>query len=159
MFYSAGDPTEGCLPAGPSRLATMWRLASGRPLRTYAQATAMAEVPPISSRGVVFGGRPDRGDVSPSGSSRLATMWWLTDWRQADHYVTSRMRSSRLFPRRVLHSAGDPTEGRNRNNVRSGAHTLLSSPDLCKSGAERAENLRNFNFLPLVCGDCRIVWN
>ena len=80
-------------------------------------------------------------DVSPSGSSRLATMWWLTDWRQADHYVTSRMRSSRLFPRRVLHSAGDPTEGRNRNNVRSGAHTLLSSPDLCKSGAERAENI------------------
>ena len=38
-------------------------------------------------------------------------MWRLTDWRQADHYVTTHRRSSRLFPRKVFYLAGDPTRG------------------------------------------------
>ena len=38
-------------------------------------------------------------------------MWRLTDWRQADHYVTTHRRSSRLFPRKVFYLAGYPTRG------------------------------------------------
>ena len=60
---------------------------------------------------------------------------WLA-WRQADHYVTRPKRSSRLFPRRVFHLAGDPTEGRLCACSCDDEHTIASSPDLCKSGAQ-----------------------
>ena len=71
-----------------------------------------------------------------SGPSRAARHVVADLWRQADHYVTRPRRSSRLFPKRVLYSAGDPTRGRLDLNLRSGTQTIASSPDLCKSGAE-----------------------
>ena len=88
-------------------------------------------------QGVLFGGRPDRGrGVPASGPSRAARHVVADLWRQADHYVTRPRRSSRLFPKRVFYSAGDPTRGRLDLNLRSGTQTIASSPDLCKSGAE-----------------------
>ena len=77
-----------------------------------------------------------RGICPLSGISRLARHVVADRWRQAGHHTTAHRRSSRLFPRRVFHSASDPTRGRFRMHVCSGAHTIASSPDLCKSGAE-----------------------
>ena len=88
-------------------------------------------------QGVLFGGRPDRGRGVPASGPSPAARHVVADlWRQAGHYTTTRKRSYRLFPRRVFHSASDPTRGRFRMHVCSGAQTIASSPDLCKSGAE-----------------------
>jgi hypothetical protein len=140
VLYSAGDPTEGVSPCpvfAYGGVVAADHLASGRSPHNDAEA----KFPPISpptDEGRVFysAGDPTEGMSPCSGSSRAAALWRLTIWRQADHYATSQRRSSRLFPGRVFYSAGDPTEGRLCNNVRSGTHTLLGSPDLCKSGAE-----------------------
>lgn len=134
---------DPCLAHGiPLRQSdNMWKkrgtvtagLASGRPLHNDAKA----KLPPISPKGVLFGRRPDRGrGVPASGPSRAARHVVADRWRQADHYVTRPRRSSRLFPKRVFYSAGDPTRGRLDLNLRSGTQTIASSPDLCKSGAE-----------------------
>ena len=107
-------------------------LASGRPLHNNAKA----KFPPFPQKGVLWGGRPDRGMFPVSGPSHLARSVVADHWRQAGHHTTAHRRSSRLFPRRVFHLAGDPTEGRLCACSCDDEHTIASSPDLCKSGAQ-----------------------
>jgi len=72
--------------------------------------------PPISRKGCFFGGQPDRGWLSHNLSCRIA-FWRYVAWRPT-HLVSGRplrtthRRKSRLFPKRVFYSAGDPTRGR-----------------------------------------------
>ena len=108
-------------------------MASGRPLRNVAKA----KFPPILPKGVLFGGRPDRGVSVPCPASRVwRVMWWLTVGVRP---ATTQLRTGEApayspegcFIRQATRQRGRLCEG-----MRSGTQTIDSTPDLCKSGAE-----------------------